>query len=150
MYCAFGGIQHVSHGWQSCGYDLNLVSFCCVLLIVCGFVVCACLRDMCQTLISILGLIALALTLARVLRRPSLAAFIASNAHQGVLVLGLVALCLCMALVTGTLGLSLEMGAFLAGLTVRWGVLYFFSFLFFFFHFAFFSPPRVTPFHSFP
>ena len=34
--------------------------------------------------------------------------------------LGLVALCLCMALVTGTLGLSLEMGAFLAGLTVTW------------------------------
>ena len=58
------------------------------------------------------------MALSRLLRRPALVSFFASDSHQDVLVLGLVALCLCMALVTGTLGLSLEMGAFLAGLTV--------------------------------
>ena len=74
---------------------------------------------MVQAAVSLSTVAGLALLAIRCQSRASILKILFDERHQDVFVLGLVSLCLSMSLVTGRLGLSLEMGAFLAGVTVR-------------------------------
>ena len=101
-----------------------------------------CMFACAQAVVSLCLLTCVAVLVARTLRRPVMLDMFYHERNQDVFVLGLVrgrgiespaadcgshlvgcvvqvSLCLSMSLVTGRMGLSLEMGAFMAGLTVR-------------------------------